>query len=204
MAFTFFFRDLDAIKLIPIYVLSDISEQRIIKIWDAGCANGSEIYSILIHLNETLDEEEFKKVNMFASDIDNSNRFKKIIEEGTYKKNQISSVPSDILKKYFLQSKENPDIYIISEKLRKKVCYQKHDLLSLKAIGCDFDLIICKHVLQHFNNKEQIDVIKMFYDSLTDNGFLLCEYSQEIPKYSSIYFTRVLPEKNLYQKTLMK
>ena len=141
---------------------------------------------------------------MFASDIDNSNRFKKIIEEGTYKKNQISSVPPDILKKYFEQDIEKPDIYVISENLREKVSYQKHDLLSLNAIGYDFDLIICKHVLQHFNNKEQVDVIKMFYNSLADEGFLLCEYSQEIPEYLNDHFVRVLPEKKLYRKTLLK
>lgn len=199
MAFTFFFRDLDAIKLIPDYVLPEISVKKNIKLWDAGCANGSEIYSILIHLKETLNEEQFKKISICASDIDTSSRFKKIIEEGTYKKNQISSVPPDILQKYFVQDNENPDIYIISENLRKKVSYQKHDLLSLNAIGRDFDLIICKHVLQHFSNEEQADVLKMFYDSLTDKGFLLCEYSQEIPLNS--YFTRVTPEKNLYQKT---
>lgn len=204
MAFTFFFRDLDAIKLIPDYVLPQISGKNTIKLWDAGCANGSEIYSILIHLKETLDEEQFKKINIYASDIDSSSRFKKIIEEGTYKKNQIASVPPEILQKYFVQDKDNPDIYIILENLRKKVSYQRHDLLSLKAIGRDFDLVVCKHVLQHFSNEEQVDVIKMFYDSLTDKGFLLCEYSQELPVYLNNYFIRVLPEKNLYRKTPVK
>jgi chemotaxis protein methyltransferase CheR len=204
MAFTFFFRDLDAIKLIPEYVLSNISKKKTIKIWDAGCAYGSETYSILIHLNETLEEEQFKKIKIFASDIDISNIFKKIVEEGTYKKNQISSVPADILKKYFEQDTENPDIFIISKNLREKVSYQKHDLLSLNAIGYDFDLIICKHVLQHFNNKEQVDVIKMFYNSLENEGFLLCEYSQELPEYLNNYFIRTVPEKKLYRKTLLK
>jgi len=204
MAFTFFFRDLDAIKLIPEYVLSNISEKKTVKIWDAGCAYGSETYSILIHLNETLEEEQFKKIKIFASDIDISNIFKKIVEEGTYKKNQISSVPADILKKYFEQDTENPDIFIISKNLREKVSYQKHDLLSLNAIGHDFDLIICKHVLQHFNNEEQVDVIKMFYNSLENEGFLLCEYSQELPEYLNNYFIRKVPEKKLYRKTLLK
>ncbi len=200
MAFTFFFRDLDAIELIPNYVLPNFPEKYTIKIWDAGCANGPEIYSVLIHLNETLNPDRFNQIKIFASDIDNSNRFKKIIEEGTYKKNQISSVPPDILKRYFSQGAEDPNNYIISEKLREKVNYQKHDLLSLKPIGHDFDLIICKHVLQHFKDKEQVDVVEMFYDSLSDRGFLLCEASQEIPEYFNSHFERILPEKNLYRK----
>lgn len=182
MAFTFFFRDMDAISLIPNYVLPNVSEKDIIKIWDAGCANGSEIYSILIHLQETLPEKQFERIKLFASDIDTSNRFKKIIEDGAYRKNQICSVPPAILEKYFLQDKENTELYIISEKLREKVYYQKHDLLSLNPIGSDFDLVICKHVLQHFSRKEQVDVIKMFYNSLKDEGFLLCEFSQAIPE----------------------
>lgn len=204
MAFTFFFRDLDAIKLIPEYVLSDISKKDSVKIWDAGCANGSEIYSILILLKETLDEEQFKKIQILASDIDSSNRFKKIIEDGTYKKNQTSSVPSNILNKYFELDTKDPDTYIISENLRKKISYQKHDLLSLNAIGHGFDLIICKHVLQHFNIKDQTAVLNMFYNALSDEGFLLCEYSQEIPEYINYCFLKVLPEKKLYRKTLLK
>jgi len=204
MAFTFFFRDLDAIKLIPEYVLSDISKKSDVKIWDAGCANGAEIYSILMHLKETLDEEQFKKIRILASDIDSSNIFKKIIEDGTYKKNQISSVPSNILKKYFELDTKSLDTYVISEKLRKKISYQKHDLLSLNAIGHGFDLIICKHVLQHFNIKDQMAVLNMFYNALSDEGFLLCEYSQEIPEDINYRFLKVLPEKKLYQKTLLK
>jgi chemotaxis protein methyltransferase CheR len=72
--------------------------------------------------------------------------------------------------------------------------------LSLKPVGYDFDLIICKHVLQHFSDKEQVDVVKMFYNSLICNGFLLCEFSQEIPEYLNSHFIRVVPEKNLYRK----
>lgn len=200
MAFTFFFRDLDAIELIPNYVLSNLPEINTIKIWDAGCANGPEIYSVLIYLKETLNQERFNQIKIFASDIDSSNIFKKIIEGGIYKKNQISSVPPDILKRYFSQDAEDPDIYIISEELREKVNYQKHDLLSLKPVGYGFDLIICKHVLQHFNEKEQADVVKMFHDSLSDKGFLLCETSHKIPEYLNDHFERILPEKNLYRK----
>lgn len=200
MAFTFFFRDLDAIELIPNYVLSNLPEINTIKIWDAGCANGPEIYSVLIYLKETLNQERFNQIKIFASDIDSSNIFKKIIESGIYKKNQISSVPPDILKRYFSQDTEDPDIYIVSEELREKVNYQKHDLLSLKPVGYGFDLIICKHVLQHFNDKEQADVVKMFHGSLSDKGFLLCETSHKIPEYLSDHFERILPEKNLYRK----
>jgi chemotaxis methyl-accepting protein methylase len=47
-------------------------------------------------------------------------------------------------------------------------------------------------------------VLNMFYNALSDEGFLLCEYSQEIPEDINYRFLKVLPEKKLYQKTLLK
>ena len=106
MAFTFFFRDLDAIKLIPDCVIPDFDDYRSFKVWDAGCANGPEIYSLLIYLKETVDPEIFDRIQVAASDIDNSNRFEKIIECGRYRKNELMSVPSHILEKYFVKDED--------------------------------------------------------------------------------------------------
>jgi len=200
MAFTFFFRDLDAIRLIPEHVLPRVADKDNIRIWDAGCANGPEVYSLLIHLKEKTNEEIFSKITVAASDIDNSSIFGEVIKKGMYRKNQTSSVPPEIMKKYFTHKTDEPDVFIIDKELREKISYQKHDLLSLKAIGDNFDIIICKHVLQHFTPDEQKNVIRMFHNSLTEEGFLLTEFSQEIPECFQKHFTRILPGQNLYRK----
>ncbi|UUX92882.1 CheR family methyltransferase [Methanoplanus endosymbiosus] len=202
MAFTFFFRDLDAIKLIPEYVLPTVADKENITIWDAGCANGPEVYSLLIHLKENTDEEIFSKITVVASDIDSSRIFGEAINTGRYRKNQISSVPPEIMKRYFSHNEDEPDVFIIDEELREKISYHRHDLLSLKTIGNNFDIIICKHVLQHFTPEEQKNVIKMFYNSLAKEGFLLTEFSQDMPECFRKHFSRIVPDQNLYRKKL--
>jgi chemotaxis protein methyltransferase CheR len=199
MAFTFFFRDMDSIKLIPHYVFSDLGSDAPLRIWDAGCANGPEIYSLLIYLKETLDGDTFERIRVSASDIDNSNRFEKIIECGRYRKNELMSVPPNILRKYFTKD-ENLEIYTVKSELRDKIVYRKHDLLSLKPVETGFNLIICKHVLQHFSAGQQGGVVRMFYDSLKPGGCFLTEYSHNLPEKGEDLFERVLPYRNLYRK----
>jgi len=199
MAFTFFFRDLDAIKLIPDYVLPGFREDDLLRVWDAGCANGPEIYSLLIYLKENVDSDTFERIRISASDIDNSNRFKKIIECGRYRKNELMSVPPHILEKHFTKD-EDAEIYTISNELRDKVVYRKHDLLSLKPVETEFNLVICKHVLQHFSAGQQADVVRMFHSSLKSGGCFLTEYSQGLPGACDGLFERVLPSGNLFRK----
>lgn len=199
MAFTFFFRDLDAIEMIPEFVLPGIYGDDPVRIWDAGCANGPEIYSLLMYLKENVNPETFEKLRITASDIDKSNRFRDIIDCGRYKKNELMSVPSHILKKYFTKD-EGAEIYTINCEFRGKIVYRKHDLLSLEPVENGFHLIICKHVLQHFSNRQQVSVIMMFYNSLNDGGYLLTEYSQVFPEVCENIFERVIPGRNLFRK----
>lgn len=199
MAFTFFFRDLDAIKLIPDHVLSGFGEDDSLRVWDAGCANGPEVYSLLIYLKENVDSDTFERINISASDIDSSNRFEKVIECGRYRKNELMSVPPRILKKYFTKDAD-AEIYTVSSELRDKVVYKKHDLLSLDPVETEFHLIICKHVLQHFSEGQQAEVVRMFYHSLKPGGCFLTEYSQDIPEACTGLFERVLPHKSLFKK----
>ena len=111
----------------------------------------------------------------------------------------LKSKSSDILKRYFTKD-ENAEIYTVRSELREKIVYRKHDLLSLKPVETEFNLIICKHVLQHFSRGQQEDVVRMFYDSLKPGGCFLTESSHEFPETDEDLFERVLPCRNLYRK----
>ena len=50
MAFTFFFRDLQALELALDHVAPDLAGRSRPKIWDAGCAMGPEAYTLAILL----------------------------------------------------------------------------------------------------------------------------------------------------------
>ncbi len=191
MAFTYFFRDMQTLNLIIEHALSALKGSRYINIWDAGCAHGPEPYSIAIMFRENMSHFLFRNVNIYASDIDNSDRFGKIISTGVYPEGEIKRIPSEIRQKYFTQT-DDPGHYRLVDEIRSRVTFVRHDLLSLKPNRTGFGLVVCKNVLLHFNEKQRGDVIRMFHSALREGGFLITEQTQKMPAEVSGLFQQVV------------
>ena len=83
MAFTYFFRDIATLNAIRDHVIPELRKHRYINVWDAGCAMGPEPYSLAIIFKESLGYYEFKRLKIYATDLDEeSNEFGKILAEG--------------------------------------------------------------------------------------------------------------------------
>lgn len=199
MAFTFFFRDMQTLEAIRDHVLPTLKSRRYINIWDAGCAMGPEPYSMAIVLRENMGHMLFRNVKIYATDVDGSNLFGKIIGDGEYPGEQVRRIPKDIFERYFSPNGK-PDHFIIAEEIRKSVEYQKHDLLSLKPVRNNLGLIVCKNVLLHFKEKERIEVIRMFHNALSDGGFFASEQTQKMPVELKGLFEPVLSNVQLFRK----
>lgn len=199
MAFTYFFRDLQTLEVIRDHVLPYLKSKQHINIWDAGCAMGQEPYSLSMILRENMGYMYFRNVKIFATDIDESDLFENIISEGSYPQEQIQRIPKDIFNKYF--KPDNKDGYFrLDEEIRKSVTFSKHDLLSLNQTKKDFGLVICKNVLLHFNESQRINVIKMYYNSLIENGYLAMEQTQKLPKEVERLFEPVVSNAQVFKK----
>lgn len=199
MAFTYFFRDMQTLEAIRDHVLPTLKSRRYINIWDAGCAMGPEPYSIAIVLRENMGHMIFRNVKIYATDVDGSNLFGKIIRDGEYPGEQVRRIPKDIFAKYFSPNGK-PDHFIIADEIRKSVEYQKHNLLTLKPVRNNFGLIVCKNVLLHFKEKERIEVIKMFHSSLSKGGFFATEQTQKMPEELNGLFKPVISNVQLFRK----
>lgn len=199
MAFTYFFRDLQTLEIIRDLALPTMKTRQRIKVWDAGCAMGMEPYTLAIVFRENMGSMYFRNVKICASDIDESQLFAKIIEEGVYSKDLVERVPPEIVARYF---KETPDgqSVIISEEMRKAVTFRRHDLLSLEPFEVGFNLILCKNVLLHFNYEKRLEVIRMFYNCLEEDGFLAFEQTQKMPDELRPYFRQVADHAQVFQK----
>jgi len=202
MAFTYFFRDMQTLEMIRDYAIPTLRTKRHIKVWDAGCAMGPEPYSLAIILRENMGNMIFRNVKIFATDIDGSNLFQKIIESGEYPRDQLDRIPKDIFYKYFTKVDGGADVYKISDEMIKSIAFSKHDLLSLKPVAHDFGLIMCKNVLLHFNYEERVKVIKMFYDNLIDGGYFVSEQTQKMPPELEEHFKQVVPNAQIFQKVV--
>ena len=200
MAFTFFFRDLPALHAIRDHVIPELQKNRHINVWDAGCAMGPEPYSLAIIFKETLGYYEFKRLKIYATDLDEeSHQFGKIIAEGIYPEEAVKRIPKDIFRKYFSPNNK-PGYFKISYDIMNCLCFQKHDLRSLQPIRDNFGLIVCKNVLLHLSESERINVIRMFHKSLMPGGFFVTEQTQKMPRETTHLFKHITPNVQLFQK----
>ena len=199
MAFTYFFRDMQTLELITKYVIPEVKGNRHIRIWDAGCAHGPEPYSIAIMFRENMSHFMFRNVKIYASDIDTSSRFDEIITKGIYPEVEIKRIPSEIRKKYFSENGQ-PGHYKISDEIKSRLTFTQHDLLSLKPVATDLNLIVCKNVLLHLKPAERVEVIKMYHDVLVPGGFFVTEQTQKMPNELQGLFQQIVGNAQLFRK----
>lgn len=198
MAFTFFFRDRHTLEHLTRLLVNQLEQSNSIKIWDAGCAMGQEPYTISIMLSEVLSEMDFKKIKIIATDIDENNTFEKIIKDGIYPFDQLSRLPEGIVEKYFIKIDENN--YRLIDKILNSLEFHKQDLLQYVPIDYNFDAVICKNVLLHFNHEQQMKVFEMYYNAMKHGGYLTMEQTQSIPAAMLSKFNKVLSDANIFQK----
>ncbi len=131
--------------------------------------------------------------------MESTGQFAQVVEAAMYPCNELSRLPAGILDKYFEPDGEN-GCYRVIEKVRRRVAYQRHDLLSFKEIGHGYSLVICKNVLLHFQSQQRIEVLRMFHRALGPGGLFATEQTQEMPGEVAQLFERVIPDGQLFRK----
>ena len=204
MAFTYFFRDFQTLDMIREIVLPVIGSRSYINIWSAGCAMGQEPYTIAIILRENMGPMIFRNVRIYCTDIDTSDLFRKIIESGSYPNNELERIPPEILSKYFSPDEERAGNSKISEEIRKRLIFERKDLLTLEPVRPNLGLIVCKNVLLHFNEAQRIEVLKMYHSALDDGCFLITEQTQKMPAELEGHFEQVVANAQIFRKIPVK
>ncbi|GFO60863.1 hypothetical protein GMST_31880 [Geomonas silvestris] len=199
MAFTFFMRDQPTLEHAAQQMIEYASGRSRIKIWDAGCALGQETYTIAMIFAQRMNPYGFRNLRIDATDYDSANNFGDVVRAAAYPKEELQRTPPEFLEKYF-EPAERPGQLRAVELLRGRVTFQYHDLLSLKPIGSDYCLVVCKNVMLHFQYPERVEVFKMFHQALAPGGYLATENTQKLPAEVSHLFTQVVPDAQLYKK----
>lgn len=199
MAFTYFFRDMQTLEGIASAILPLVGGRRRINAWDAGCAMGPEPYSLAFILAENMDPFAFKKLTIHATDIDEQDTFGPTIRAGIYPEKELKRIPPATTAKY-LRPNGKPGHFEIIEPIRERVVFRKHDLLSLKPIGTDFGLVLCKNVLLHFQPEQRVRVIQMFHSALLADGLFGTEQTQKMPGEIEHLFQKAAPEGQIFRK----
>ena len=196
---TDFFRDRKTFdsfrKVVLPKLFNTLKKEDDLRIWVAGCATGQEAYSIMISICEELNDEGlFSKVKMFASDS-----FKPHIDkasQGLYSKDDVKSIPDEMLKKYFSQKGENH--YQISSNIRNKVVFSHHDITSDPPFT-RLHMVSCRNLLIYFNNDARLQALSTFHFTLQPEGLLFLGNSESVTPLES-EFIPVDRKNNIYRR----
>jgi chemotaxis protein methyltransferase CheR len=160
-----------------------------IKIWSAGCSNGSEPYSVAIILHELCAST---RAEILATDIDQVVLDK--AKKGVYLQNEIKSMPPDLIKKHFRQEGE---AFYLKENIKERVVFKKHNLLK-DPFEKDLDLIICRNVVIYFTEQAKNDLYIKFNQSLRMGGYFLVGGTEPLLYYKQLGYENVSP--SFYKK----
>jgi chemotaxis protein methyltransferase CheR len=142
-----------------------------IRIWQAGCAMGEEVYSLAIMLAE---DRLLDRCRIYATDINETALEKahggifplELMQRCT--QNYLQAGGTRSFSEYYTAAYDNA---IFSPALREQVVFARHNLVTDAPFN-QFNLILCRNVLIYFNRALQDRVHRLLYDSLANFGVL--------------------------------
>lgn len=155
-----------------------------VKVWDAGCATGEEVYSLAILLTE---EGLYDRTTLYATDISASAL--ETARAGIYpleillrgSANYLASGARASLSGYY---HARYDAAAMRATLRRNVTFARHNLAMDASFG-EMQLVVCRNVLIYFNRDLQDHVLELLCDSL-ENGGYLCIGDKESLAFTSV------------------
>jgi len=169
------------------------SQSSFVRFWSAACSNGEEPYSIGICSKEILPADW--SISIYATDIDEDSLDR--ASKGIYSKEQLKNLDSALAQKYFEPSGKDFKIKNIPKLL---IRFMKHDLTSEPPISKHFDAVFCRNVMIYFNEGQKVKMLTDFYNSLSDDGYLIIGKSETLPDEVRELFTSVSVRDKIFKK----
>lgn len=184
---TDFFREIEHFNFInrdfikKLYLDNVASGQ--LMVWSAACSSGEEPYSIAIHLNELLENEQVFAgfdFRILGTDI-NSQMIKKC-NLGVFEQSRFEETPKIYVQKYFEKGKgANEGYYRANSKLKEKIKFRELNLLKPNfLIPIKFDIIFLRNVLIYFEPDVILSVNQNIKSHLKHGGYLFIGHSDTL------------------------
>lgn len=193
------FRDPSFYKSVATNIIPYLKSYQRIKVWNAGCSTGEELYSFAILFSE---ENLYNRCFFYGTDINADvleharNGIYNLQKMKQYSENFQKTGTTNTLSNYYTAKY---DAASINHSLKKNILFSIHNLAS-DSVFNEFQVISCRNVLIYFNTDLQKKVIELFYNSLANFGFL-CLGSKETLRSTELGRFKIIDKKNnIYQK----
>ena len=142
-----------------------------IRIWNAGCSTGEEVYSLAILLTE---EGLYDRARIYATDFNEDvlsrarARVFPLDKMREYTENYLSAGGKEAFSSYYVAT--NAGVELDGE-LARNIIFAQHNLVSDGSFN-EFNVILCRNVMIYFAPTLQEHVHGLLYDSLATFGVL--------------------------------
>ncbi len=179
---TSFFRDWPIFQVLRERILSKYKAGgRSLRIWSAGCSTGQEIWSIAMHIRETMPGLAHR-VAMKGTDV--SPMVIAQARSGFVTDLEARRGLNDaMLARYF---EKVPGGFRARDELRAMADFEEANLLEGMHQG-GFDVVFCRNVLFYFGDENRRRAMSNIAASLVADGFLILGSSETIPR-SAVQF----------------
>ncbi|WP_242917008.1 CheR family methyltransferase [Pontibacter liquoris] len=152
-------------------VLPILSTYPFIKVWDAGCSSGEELFSLAILLKE---QGLLDRTKIYATDI--NQKVLKQAKEGIFSAANMAAYTAGYYaaggsQEFASYYSSNYGSVKFDSALVKNVVIYPHNLATDFSFN-EFHLILCRNVLIYFNRELQERVFGLFDESLVSLGYL--------------------------------
>jgi len=142
-----------------------------IRIWQAGCSTGEEVYSMAVLLQE---EGLYDRCRIYATDINEAVLRK--AKAGIYPLELMAKYAHNYVKaggkrsfhEYFSVGKDHATLH---SSLRGNLIFSQHNLVTDRSFN-EFNVILCRNVMIYFNKSLQERVHNLLHQSLIMFGIL--------------------------------
>lgn len=172
-----YFRD----QVVPF--VTAMADDHDFRIWSAGCSTGEEPYTLEMILHENLsDIRPAWDTQILATDI--SERALAAAKKGEYALEAVSQIPAVWKLNYF--EKTGADTVRVREAIRRDVIFRRFNLMEEHfPFRRKFHAIFCRNVMIYFDRPTKETLIRKFYQSLADGGYLFIGHSESIDRETS-------------------
>jgi chemotaxis protein methyltransferase CheR len=99
---------------------------------------------------------------------------------GKYSGRRIEKVAPELLKKYFVQDKNDPEYYDVNQEVRSLVSFKYLNLFK-DAFPQNCDVIFCRNVMIYFDREHQRTLVGNFYKAVNKQaGYFFIGHSETL------------------------
>jgi chemotaxis protein methyltransferase CheR len=173
---TSFFREAGHFAILRDVVVPAFAKTgRMLTGWSAACSTGEEAYTMAM----TLAEGGCVNYRLLASDL--STKALATARRGVYRMERVERIPMPLLRAYFERGLgDSTGLVRVASHLRQRIEFQNINLLEIRSLGRQFDVIFCRNVMIYFDQQARQQVVSMLERHLAPGGFLVIAHAETL------------------------